>query len=174
MNYKPELTAIARKEITRPLRIALQKDLIKRGDRVLDYGAGKSIDADYLSRLGLETVKYDKHYYPESPIGKFDVILCIYVLNVIPPHEQEEAIVEMMSALEPYGIIIIAVRSPEEITREAMAHNWSAQRPGYITSRGTYQMGLDENDLIRLVRHYPGTIFQKDANVYVYEDRDWK
>ena len=166
--YRSELTAIARKEITRPLRIALQRDLIKKGDRILDYGSGKSIDADYLSTLGLETVKYDKYYYPESPTGTFDVILCIYVLNVVTPEEQKKIVNEMMSVLNPYGIIIIAVRSPEEITREATKHHWSVRFPGYVTSRGTYQVGMDDTVLSLLFKPYPGDVRQIGENTYVF------
>ena len=175
MEYRPELTAIVRKEITRPLRIALEHGLIKKTDRVLDYGSGKSMDCAYLDKNGITCIRYDRYYQPERPVGMFDVIMCTYVLNVVPPQEQEAIVTDMMSLLKPFGRIVIAVRTPSEILREATEHHWECQPSGYITSRGTYQIGIDENDLIRLlVRNYPGGILQIDANVYVYEDRDWK
>lgn len=46
--------------------------------RVLDFGCGRGMDATYMN-----SERYDPHWYPTKPEGKFDIIFCTYVLNVV-------------------------------------------------------------------------------------------
>ena len=71
MKNKSHLTAIKRTKLSVPIR-----GLDLKGKRVLDYGCGRGSDADLLG-----ADKYDPYYFPERPTGKYDVILCTYVLT---------------------------------------------------------------------------------------------
>jgi len=70
-------TAIRRKKPSAPTKY-LDKSSLLVG-KMLDYGCGYGVDADYF---GMD--KYDPHYFPDKPEGKYDTIICQYVLNVVP------------------------------------------------------------------------------------------
>ena len=124
---KSYLTAIYRRSISTPARYLKDNGLLI--GRVLDYGCGRGKDVD---ELGLEG--YDPHYFPEKPKGKFDTIMCNFVLNVIPdPDKRQEVINKISGLLKPKGIAYISVR------------NDKSKLNGY-TSRGTWQ-GFIELDL---------------------------
>jgi len=93
--------------------------------RCLDYGCGRGFDADYFGIEG-----YDPYYRKQYPEGKFETILCIYVLNVLQDESERIGVLQsILSLLEPGGSAYITVRR-------------DIKRPG-VTSRGTYQ-GLIE------------------------------
>jgi hypothetical protein len=88
----------------------------------MDYGCGKGYDAYYL---GADS--YDPHFQPVMPPGRFDTILCTFVLNVVESPEEREAIVaDVLSRLNKGGRAYFSVRTDK------------ARLNGY-TSRGTWQ-----------------------------------
>jgi 2-polyprenyl-3-methyl-5-hydroxy-6-metoxy-1,4-benzoquinol methylase len=98
-------TAIKRRQVSLPIRKHLMRELTDPCKRVLDYGCGRGYDAD---RLGM--FKYDPHFSPEAPEGKFDYIYCGYVLNVLTQSEGRQIIKEIQSLLTPRGVAYVAVR----------------------------------------------------------------
>jgi 2-polyprenyl-3-methyl-5-hydroxy-6-metoxy-1,4-benzoquinol methylase len=100
------------------------------GKAMLDYGCGRGIDAD---TYGLD--KFDPHYYNDTnawKVGKYDVITCNYVLNVIDSQAERDAVLANIKILlKKGGIAYITVR--RDIKSE-----------GY-TSRGTYQENIQLN-----------------------------
>lgn len=86
----------------------------------LDYGCGKGSDA---AITGLAV--YDPHFFPVKPQGKFNLITCIYVLNVLLPAEQVKVVQEVEDLLAPGGVAYFAVR------RDVSPQGW--------TKRGTWQ-----------------------------------
>ena len=113
-------TAIGRNKLSAPAR-TLEADGRIRG-KVLDYGCGKGGDA---YRLG--AYSYDPHFQPVMPGGRFDTILCTFVLNVVPSVDERAAIVaDVLSRLNKGGRAYFSVRTDK------------ARLNGY-TSRGTWQ-----------------------------------
>lgn len=104
----PYLTAIQRNDLSVPTRYLLTHNLLK--GRILDFGCGYGFDADELSRLGFDIVGYDYYYRPDFPEGKFDTILCNYVLNVLEPYAQAEILMNVTNLLSPHGCAYFAVR----------------------------------------------------------------
>ena len=98
-------TAIKRNKLSAPAQWLLNNGYIKGG--VLDYGCGRGEDA---GRLGCEG--YDPHYFPWLPIGPFDTITCIYVLNVIcDTFERRTVLKQISDYLGSDGRAYIAVRN---------------------------------------------------------------
>lgn len=98
-------TAISRKKPSAPMR-RLDRDNRLVG-RVLDYGCGKGYDADYYN-----TDSYDPHYQPVMPKGKFDTIVCNFVLNVIESAEEREAVLsDIRARLGDNGHAYVSVRT---------------------------------------------------------------
>jgi len=118
---KSYLTAITRKTPSVPTTWLLSQRLLV--GRTLDYGSGKGTDSMFL---GIES--YDPHFQPDLPSGKFDTIICIYVLNVMEEAKANEVVVKVKDLLNPNGRAYFAVR--RDIKKEG------------ITSRNTFQRNV--------------------------------
>jgi SAM-dependent methyltransferase len=92
--------------------------------RCLDYGCGKGFDADHYNFK-----KYDPHFFPKKPVGRFDLVVCNYVLNVIEEKYEEELLDELRSYLRPHGMCYVSVRA-------------DVKKDGF-TSRGTFQRTVE-------------------------------
>jgi hypothetical protein len=127
MTNKSHLTAIARKTASVPMRGLSGAGRIT--GRALDYGCGRGCDAD---TFGME--RFDPHYSPDMPVGRFDTITCNYVLNVIESAEERLRVMrDIQDRLTDDGVAYITVRN------DKAALNGT-------TSRGTWQ-GLIVLDL---------------------------
>ena len=102
--------------VSAPLKLLLDRGLIPEGSRVLDYGCGRGADVAHLQSLGYDAVGYDPKWRPEKPTGKFDIITCVYVLNVRDEATGDEIIADIKNHLAPGGKAFISVRRdlPEE------------------------------------------------------------
>ena len=104
------MTAIRQTTLSAPTRYLLQHGMLK--GRILDFGCGFGFDADELKRQGYDIAGYDYYYRPKYPEGKFDTILCNYVLNVLEPYAQAEVMMNVTNLLHPswYGFLCRAAR----------------------------------------------------------------
>jgi Diadenosine tetraphosphate (Ap4A) hydrolase and other HIT family hydrolases len=107
-NPHSHMTAKERNRESFPIRYLFQKGLIN--GRVLDFGCGLGSDVRFLRQKGYNVTGYDPHYAPDQPKGKFDTIVCIYVLNVLLPKEQEYVLMSISELLLPEGSAYFAVR----------------------------------------------------------------
>ena len=97
-------TAITRTKPSAPTKW-LKKNGYLRG-KILDYGCGKGFDCTWLECDG-----YDPYYKPETPTGKYDTILCNYVLNVISSCEVRQQVLDIIQNLLALdGTAYVAVR----------------------------------------------------------------
>ncbi|MHA1340196.1 MAG: hypothetical protein ACTSRZ_08195 [Promethearchaeota archaeon] len=145
-------TAIKRYKPSNPLTTAMRY-INLRGLIGLDFGCGRSIDAEYLCMIGAKCIKYDIVYFPSINLLNhkgnqlFDFILCIYVLNVVPFKIRQiiaNTIIKLIN--KEKGIIILGLR--EDIYSKN--NNWIQFEDGYITSRGTFQkIYFDKNATIK-------------------------
>ena len=99
----PHRTAIKRAKLSAPTRYLEKRGLLV--GRVLDYGCGYGEDA---GELGFEV--YDPHFFPCMPTGKFDTIVCSYVLNVVSDGVQHGIIRDIEQRLKPNGFAYLVVR----------------------------------------------------------------
>jgi hypothetical protein len=102
-------TAMVRKTASAPLRWLLDNHPLIIGN-VLDYGCGRGADVEFLKANGKEVTGYDPHWQPTLPEGKFQTVLCTFVLNVITEEEQKELLVRLGQLVANDGDIFIAVR----------------------------------------------------------------
>lgn len=138
-------TAIKRTKLSKPTRLALQKNVIKAGLTVLDYGCGRGTDVLYLKDSGINAVGYDPIFYPDRTVlsQKYDVVLLNYVLNVI------EDVTERSHVLvESFGLalhsLVVAVRidsdKPKTLTKSF--------GDGVVTKKATFQKFFSPDYLI--------------------------
>jgi ATP adenylyltransferase len=107
-NPNSHLTVKERSQASFPVRHLLRAGLIR--GRVLDFGSGLGEDVVFLRHRGFDASGYDPHYAPDPPQGKFDTILCLYVLNVLLPEEQAHVLMAVSELLVPTGRAYFAVR----------------------------------------------------------------
>lgn len=107
-NPNAHLTAKEREGPSFPLKYLLREGCVS--GRVLDYGCGFGADVQHLRRRGFDVTGYDPYYAPERPEGRFDTILCLYVLNVLLPDEQAQVLMDVSERLAPGGTAYFAVR----------------------------------------------------------------
>lgn len=118
-------TAMKRRTLSRPASFLLPQ----LTGRVLDYGCGKGDDAQ---SVGCE--RFDPYYHAVWPQGRFDTIMCNYVLNVIEDdQERRDVLANIDSLLETDGVAFITVRTDKKALTGP-------------TGNGTWQ-GLIELDL---------------------------
>lgn len=107
-NPNSHLTIKERKWPSFPTKELLAQGFIR--GRVLDFGSGTGIDAAFLQEKGFHVTCYDPYYAPTYPTGKFDTILCHYVLNVLLPEEQVYVLMAISELLQPTGKAYFTVR----------------------------------------------------------------
>ena len=78
--------------------------------RVLDFGCGLGTDVNFLRSNQVDAIGYDPHYAPTYPTGKFDTILCHYVLNVLLGEEQAHVLMAVSELLKSTGRAYFTVR----------------------------------------------------------------
>jgi ATP adenylyltransferase len=118
LSYK---TAKTRNSPSKPMQLLHERGLLR--GRMLDFGCGKGFDAEYF---GMDA--FDPHYNPRFPLGKYDTITCIYVLNTLHPSKVDELLETLMQHLKEKGNAYIAVRRDVEKER--------------YTSTGTFQRNV--------------------------------
>lgn len=101
-------TAKERSKLSYPVSWLLENHLLC--GRILDFGCGLGSDVKNLKSRGFDVIGYDKYYFPHKPSGKFDTIICSYVLNVLEQNEQPEVLMDVSELLVKSGKAYYAVR----------------------------------------------------------------
>ena len=127
-NNFSHLTAIDRTKLSSPVQYLRDRDLLQ--GRILDFGCGLGNDVKVLRQQGLDITGYDPHYVPSYPDGKFDAIVCCYVLNVLMPEIQADVLMNIAHLLKPGGKAYYAVR--RDLKKEGF-------REHYVHKKQTYQ-----------------------------------
>jgi hypothetical protein len=175
MRFAPERTSINRMgrdgnpKMTMPTRFLLEKgqpELFQHMQscrRVLDFGAGKSFDAQLLverCELVEEGVSYDP--YPREGFedranhveGFFNLVFCNFVLNVLETEEQRRAaVMEALFFVRPGGYAMFSVRSDSEINKKNYSRKTSHDTFISKTTKEWYtvQKGYSEPELAAFI-----------------------
>jgi len=106
---RAHMSAMSRKSASAPTKYLLSNDLIN--GTILDYGCGKGKDAETLEESGFDVEKYDPVHHPVVPTGKFDTIICNYVLNVVDEESRNLVLDNIKNLLNDGGVAYISVRN---------------------------------------------------------------
>lgn len=170
MNYniKPEKTAITN-GISKGTQLINELYNDNKNISILDYGAGRLRNSLYLSNNGynvsvldtplqkekwdLDCVKFENIYTTNDVIDKeYDVVLCSYVLNVIPEYNVRTSIINSIyKVLKDEGMLIIEVRGDRSLNS---VKNKIPFNDGFICGLGntrTFQKPYSKDDIIAFV-----------------------
>ena len=169
IDVPPENTALTQIPSTYPSYIAAGKligSLNLPSDTILDYGAGKGIGTIHLSKTAESYEPYpNKEYSPtyiNIPDHTFSLLVCLNVLNVLPPAERLQTITQIGALLDVGGVALIGTRG-KEILAAKNKKQIEGDDNGFIilpdTSRRRYQKAFTKTSLCDEVQHILGPNF---------------
>ena len=139
-------TAIKRYDLSKPVKIALDRGVILKKHTFFDYGCGHGMDIEALSGLGFEASGWDPAFRPDASKEEADIVNLGYVLNVIEkPEERIEALRGAFSLVRRAMIVSTLVAG-----QETDAHT-QPFRDGFITKTNTFQKFYAPGELETLI-----------------------
>lgn len=120
--------------MSRPVKLALEHDLLRREDDILDYGCGHGGDVRFLNEAEYRARGFDPVHGPFEPPAAADVVNLAYVINVIESVSERREVLERAWGLAK-RMLVVAARL------ESDAHLDSAipSGDGVVTRIGTFQ-----------------------------------
>ena len=137
-----DLTAMARIEPSRPIRLAVEHGILTKKTPFFDFGCGRGADVDWVASLGGKSRGWDPVHRPKERRTKTEIIGLTYVVNVIEdPVERDRVLKEAWSLTS--GVLLVSARLEDE---RDDAHI-KPRADGWMTSRGTFQRFYDHAEL---------------------------
>ena len=134
-------TAIARRAPSSPAKWVCGDGLWFHSS-ILDYGCGRSVDAEYYASQGFSARKVDPYWtsgetcYPDGKAiddgavehrADYDVVTCTYVLNVIECWVDRDAVLHRIrDLLADHGTAYVAVRADVKEAHTTQRGTWQA------------------------------------------------
>ncbi|MDB9305708.1 DNA phosphorothioation-associated putative methyltransferase [Nodularia spumigena CS-591/12] len=134
--------AIARNDISRPVRLAIEWAILNQETSFFDYGCGYGGDVQRVGNLGYTSAGWDPYYFPNESMTAADVVNLGYVLNVI--EDQEERRQSLIHAWElTQQVLIVAA----QVLINAPSKAQLAYSDGIVTRRNTFQKYYEQQEL---------------------------
>ncbi len=134
--------ALKRQELSRPVKIALEADLLRPGTTFFDYGCGHGIDVSILSDRGIISAGWDPYYRPHTPSQAADVVNLGYIINVIEDLAERRTTLIKAWELTKQVLIVSAQVLIDDRRRGLVAYG-----DGIITNRNTFQKYYEQEEL---------------------------
>ena len=142
MEVERHKTALHRKDLSKPVRLAINDNLLEEGGRVFDYGCGRGGDVTRLRELGFNCDGWDPVYSPSVEKTPADLVNLGYVINVIEnERERREVLTSAWDLAE--RVLVVSAR----LTDEVRANEHQEYNDGVLTQRGTFQRFFDQTEL---------------------------
>jgi DNA phosphorothioation-associated putative methyltransferase len=161
--------ALRRKDLSRPVRLALEANLFTPEATFFDYGCGYGSDVASMTDRGYQSYGWDPYYHPDCELREADIVNLGYVINVIEdPQERRDV---LLKAWELTGQVLIV---SAQILIESHKRGSIAYEDGIVTSRNTFQKYYQQEEL----KAYIDSVLNADAipaalGIYfVFKDRD--
>lgn len=129
-----------------------------RGKRVLHLGTGLDRFArEALLKAGATLVNdYDPNFYPDRAVlaFKYDVVLCNYVLNILPPQERRLVYKDIAACTDTQGTAYICVQGKWPVLNRHRVVGEFAD--GYVirdSSVPTFRKGYDPQECVDEICH---------------------
>lgn len=159
----PALTRVRNTANTYGRLLTLLRPELPSSPRILDYGAGFGHGSELFLKHYPSVYAYDPMPPLEVPpnvpflnrdtvdAATFDLIVAVYVLNVLPPDERRDVVLHIADRLSPGGLAAFVVRSwHADIAATKTAIPAPERHAVYVPRRTgtyTYQRGYDGLDL---------------------------
>jgi DNA phosphorothioation-associated putative methyltransferase len=134
--------AIARNDISRPVRLAMDWAIITTDTTFFDYGCGYGGDVERLAKLGFNSAGWDPYYHPDNQRIAGDVVNLGYVLNVIEDIEERHQALCQAWELTAKVLIVSA-----QVLINAPSSKQIPYGDGVVTSWNTFQKYYEQEEL---------------------------
>ncbi|MDJ0516676.1 MAG: DNA phosphorothioation-associated putative methyltransferase [Trichodesmium sp. MO_231.B1] len=135
--------AIVRKQISKPVRLAVEANLFTESTTFFDYGCGYGEDIKLIAKKGYLSAGWDPYYLPETPCIAADIVNLGYVINVIESlAERREALIKSWQLTKQILIVSALVLIDDSKTEGKVAYG-----DGIITARKTFQKYYEQEEL---------------------------
>lgn len=134
--------ALARNELSRPVRLACEANLFREETTFFDYGCGYGGDITRIAERGYSSAGWDPYYLPDNALIAADIVNLGYVINVIEDTgERREALIAAWE-LTRQVLIVSAQVLISDRTRGQVAYG-----DGVVTRRNTFQKYYEQEEL---------------------------
>lgn len=103
-------TAISRNRFSAPMRLAVERKIIRPNQPHLDFGCGRGDDVRRLRQQGLVASGYDPYWKPDTPIAPAPTVSLLFVINVIEQAQERVEVLKFTWSLTQ-DTLIVAVRT---------------------------------------------------------------
>ncbi|MHC5670584.1 DNA phosphorothioation-associated putative methyltransferase [Nostoc sp.] len=134
--------AIARTDLSRPVRLAIEWAILNQDTTFFDYGCGYGGDVERVGNLGYTSAGWDPYYHPDVLHTAADVVNLGYVLNVIEDPEERRQSLRQAWELT-HKVLIVAA----QILINAPSKTQLAYNDGIVTRRNTFQKYYEQEEL---------------------------
>ena len=135
-------TAMKRQDMSRPMRLAIEAELIPPESSVFDYGCGLGADIAGLTGLGIEVDGWDPVHRPDAERKTADLVNLGYVINVIEdPLERADVVRKAWKLARRVLVVSGRLESDSRLNSE------ETYGDGVVTKLGTFQKLYDQNEL---------------------------
>lgn len=146
--------ALHRKELSRPVKIALEAELFSEGTTFFDYGCGHGRDITEIRDRGYNSTGWDPYYSPDTPLVAADIVNLGYIINVIENlQERREALIKAWELTN--RVLIVSA----QVLIDDRQRGLVAYADGIITKRNTFQKYYEQSEL----KAYIDSILKVDA-----------
>jgi len=135
-------TALYRYDYSRPIRLALEADLITKATTVFDYGCGRGDDVKRLRRHGIDCNGWDPVHEPEKPLVPAQVVNLGYVVNVIEDEVERADVLGKAWALAERLLIVSAL-----VEGDGETEHLTPFKDGFLTAANTFQKYFQQSEL---------------------------
>ena len=136
-------TALHRKSMSKPVRLAVEDGLITPEFHFLDYGCGHGEDLRQLGAMGINAEGWDPVHRPHGQRTPAHVVNLGYVLNVIEaPKERAEVLHECWALTQ--RVLLISARCTLDDGPDDGAAPYG---DGFLTRLGSFQKFYDQSEL---------------------------
>ena len=146
--------AIIRRELSRPVRLALEAELFTEETTFFDYGCGYGEDVTFLRDRGYTSSGWDPYYQPKVPCVAADIVNLSYIINVIEDtQERREALLKAWELAQQ--VLIVSAQVLIDDRQKGLV----AYGDGIVTSRNTFQKYYQQEEL----KAYIDRVLEVDA-----------
>ena len=134
--------AIIRREISRPVRLAIEAEILTEEKTFFDYGCGHGEDLKFLRDRGYTSSGWDPYYQPNQTCVSADIVNLGYIINVIEDTQERRSALLKAWELTKQVLIVSAQVLIDERQRGLVAYG-----DGIVTSRNTFQKYYQQEEL---------------------------
>lgn len=135
-------TAITRYELSKPVSLALQHNIINKNVTFFDYGCGRGRDVLELTNEGHAATGWDPIYYPTNEKCESDIVNLGYVINVIEKQDEREGVLKDAFTYAKKCLIVAA-----QVLNDGQKSKGTPFADGILTQKKTFQKYYTQKEL---------------------------